>query len=61
MVQWLRLHPPMQGVWVGSLVRELRFPHATGCSQKVFLKNKVGGFLCGPVIKNSPASTGDTG
>ena len=25
MVQWLRLHLPMQGVWVRSLVRELRF------------------------------------
>jgi len=23
-VQWLRLHLPMQGVWVQSLVRELR-------------------------------------
>ena len=23
-VQWLRLHLPMQGVWVRSLVRELR-------------------------------------
>ena len=24
MVQWLRLHLPMRGVWVRSLVRELR-------------------------------------
>ena len=23
-IQWLRLHLPMQGMWVGSLVRELR-------------------------------------
>jgi len=26
MVQWLKLHPPMQGVWIQSLVRELK-PH----------------------------------
>ena len=28
-VQWLRLHFLMQGVQVGSLVGELRFPHAS--------------------------------
>ena len=27
-IQWLRLHLPMQGVEVQSLVEELRFPHA---------------------------------
>ena len=27
--QWLRLHLPMQRVWVRSLVREIRFPHAS--------------------------------
>ena len=28
-VQWLKLHPPMQGVWVQSLVEEVRshVPH----------------------------------
>jgi len=28
-VQWLRLHLPMQEVWVKSLLRELRYPHAS--------------------------------
>ena len=28
-VQWLRIHLPMQGMWVQFLVGELRFPHAT--------------------------------
>ena len=30
MVQWLRLHLPMQGVRVQSLVMELKIPHASG-------------------------------
>ena len=28
--QWLRVCLPMQGTWVQSLARELRFPHALG-------------------------------
>ena len=35
-VQWLKLHFPMEEVWVGSLVRELRsIPHVVGCGQKL--------------------------
>ena len=29
-IQWLRIHLPMQGTWVQSLVGELKPPHATG-------------------------------
>ena len=28
---------PLQGVWVGSLVRELKILHAMWCSQKIFI------------------------
>ena len=32
-VQWLRLHFPLQGVWVQSLVREIRSQMI--CSEKI--------------------------
>ena len=38
-VQWLRLHLPMQGVWVPSLVGELR-PHVPH-GQKNKTQNKI--------------------
>ena len=45
MVQWLRVHAPMQGALVRSLVRELE-PHAVTKTQhsqiKTKTKNKVG-------------------
>ena len=33
-VQWLRLHLPMQGAWVQSLVGELRSHMLSGTSKK---------------------------
>ena len=38
MVQWLRLHLPIQGAQVRSLVGEV--PHAVGCGQKKNVKKK---------------------
>ena len=37
-VQWLRLRLPMQGVWVRSLIRELRshMPHGQNIKQKEY-------------------------
>ena len=34
MVQWLRFHLPRQGVWVGSLVKELRAHMPQGQKKK---------------------------
>ena len=42
-VQWLRLHLPMQGVWVQSLVRELRSHMPRG--QKKLPKHKTEAIL----------------
>ena len=46
-VQWLSLHFPVQGAQVGSLVWDLRFPHAVEYGQKfkkkkLFLKKTAG-------------------
>ena len=39
MVQWLRFHLPVQGVWVWSLVSDLSF-HMLWGSIKIFFKRK---------------------
>ena len=44
MVQWLRRHLPVEGVWVGPLVNELRFYMLRGqrnqnVKQKPYSKN----------------------
>ena len=40
MVQWLRLSLPMQGVWVQSLVRGAKIPHASLTKKKQKMKQK---------------------
>ena len=41
MVQWLRLHHPMQGVWVWSLVQELRSHMPRGQKNKTWNGSNV--------------------
>ena len=50
MIQWLRLHLPMQGVWVQSLVGELRSHMSLGQKTKTQVAL---------VVKNPPANAGD--
>ena len=69
-VQWLRLHLPMQGVQLPSLVRDLRF-HMP-CSQNTKTENGSNtvtysirtlqtGTPLVPVVKNPPCTAGDAG
>ena len=55
-VQQLRLHLPMQRVWVQFLVRELRSHVAKKPKHET-----EADFPGGPAVKNPPASTGDMG
>ena len=47
-VQWLKFHLPMQGVWVQSRVGVTTIPQAWGVAKKT---NKVVEFPGGPVVR----------
>ena len=56
-VQWLRLHLPLQGVWVQSLVGELRFPRTSqpknqNIRQKQYCNKFNKDFKNGPIQSN---------
>ena len=64
MVQWLRIHLPMQGTWVQSLVGEV--PHTTQCGPpkginglvKLFFKlYHIFEFLLGNLLQKSLKTT----
>ena len=60
MVQWLRLHLPMQGVWVQSLVRELRhhMPHGQKQNRSNIVTNSIKTFKMSHIKKKKKRMDG---
>ena len=59
-VQGLRIHLPMQGMWVLSLVRGTKIPHATEQLSPCATTTEPGSSgVCGPQLERSPRRNED--